>query len=772
MVSRFIHKGGLAACLLFILCSAILLVPLQTTVFAQGQTQHVVRTGDTLYSLANRYDTTVSAIRALNNLSVNDYIYVGQVLQIPGSQTVTTTPQSTSTGCSAQHTVSSGDTLLAIAAWYDVSAAEIATANNLANANFIYIGQVLCIPGAGTVVSPPPSTTPSPLVTTSPSTGDGTYEVKGGDNLFRIALDHGISLDALLSANGLTENSYIWPGQILIIPGGGTQPRAPQPTPVPPQPTPVPPQPTPVPPQPTPVTPQPGSTTPSGVPDISANAYTAKYFNNTSLSGTPVLTVVEAAPLEKKWGLSSPGTGVNADQFSASFDGNFNFEAATYRFITVVDDGMKLFIDGHSVKEVWKDQPASSYIVDLVMTAGTHHIRLEYYDGQESASVTLRWLKLLSPGTALESTPSTETAPAPAPAPVTGPVTSGSLNFAYGIQAHALGRRNATSALNHVNDLGFTWIKQQVRWEDMEPSRGNRRWGELDELLAEAQSRNVHVLFSVVAAPAWARESGADLKVAGPPANNADFANYLGALAGRYCGGSLRAIEVWNEQNLHYEWGNLSINAGAYVSMLQAASSAIRTNCSSMFIISGALTPAGDNGTIAVDDFTYMRQMLQAGMANYVDGIGAHPSGFNVPPNVTWLQACDAIKQYGNSFNGACDTPHHSWSFRSTMEGYHELAVNNGAASKPIVATEFGWAAGGKYHPSYGYADDNSFQEQANWTVEAYSMMRNWGWAGPAFLWNLNFRVVANGTERAQWGIVNSDWSPLPAYTALKQVAK
>ena len=159
-------------------------------------------------------------------------------------------------------------------------------------------------------------------------------------------------------------------------------------------------------------------------------------------------------------------------------------------------------------------------------------------------------------------------------------------------------------------------------------------------------------------------------------------------------------------------------------------------------------------------------------MANYVDGIGAHPSGFNVPPNVTWLQACDAIKQYGNSFNGACDTPHHSWSFRSTMEGYHELAVNNGAASKPIVATEFGWAAGGKYHPSYGYADDNSFQEQANWTVEAYSMMRNWGWAGPAFLWNLNFRVVANGTERAQWGIVNSDWSPLPAYTALKQVAK
>ncbi len=768
MVSRINPKGGLAACLLFLLFLAILLVPLQTTVLAQGQTQHVVRTGDTLYSLAIRYDTTVSAIRALNNLSVNDYIYVGQVLQIPGSQTVTTTPESTSTGCSAQHTVSSGDTLLAIAAWYDVSAAKIATANNLANANLLYIGQVLCIPGAGTVVSPPPSSSPSPPVTTSPSTGDGTYEVKGGDNLFRIALNNGISLDALLSANGLTENSYIWPGQILIIPGGGVPPRA---TPVAPQPTP---QPTPVAPQPTPVAPQPVPKTSSGVPDISVDAYTAKYFNNTSLSGTPVLTVVVAAPLEKNWGLGSPGTGVNANQFSASFDGNFNFEAATYRFITVVDDGMKLFIDGHSVKEVWQDQPASSYIVDLVMTAGTHHIRLEYYDGQESASVTLRWLKLLSPGTAPETAPATETAPAPAPAPVRAPVStgSGSLNFAYGIQAHTLGRRNATLALNHVNDLGFTWVKQQVRWEDMEPSRGNRRWGELDELLAEAQLRNIHVLFSVVASPAWARESGADLEVAGPPSNNADFASYLGALAGRYCGGSLKAIEVWNEQNLHYEWGNLPINAGAYVSMLQAASSAIRTNCPSMFIISGALTPTGDNGIVAVDDFTYMQQMLRSGMANYVDGIGAHPSGFNVPASVSWQQACEAIKLHGNTFNGACDTPHHSWSFRSTMEGYRELAVNNGAADKPIVATEFGWAAGGKYHSSYRYADDNSFQEQATWTVEAFSMMRNWGWAGPAFLWNLNFRVVANGTERAQWGIVNSDWSPLPAYTALKQVAK
>ena len=106
------------------------------------------------------------------------------------------------------------------------------------------------------------------------------------------------------------------------------------------------------------------------------------------------------------------------------------------------------------------------------------------------------------------------------------------------------------------------------------------------------------------------------------------------------------------------------------------------------------------------------------------------------------------------------------------MEGYHERAVKYGAGNKRIWPTEFGWAAGGAYDPRYGYANDNSFQEQADWTVEAYRMMRNWGWVGPAILWNLNFRVVADRTEKAQWGIVRNDWSNLPVFNALRDMPK
>ena len=106
------------------------------------------------------------------------------------------------------------------------------------------------------------------------------------------------------------------------------------------------------------------------------------------------------------------------------------------------------------------------------------------------------------------------------------------------------------------------------------------------------------------------------------------------------------------------------------------------------------------------------------------------------------------------------------------MEGYRNIANVYGGTNKLIWPTEFGWAAGGAQNPNYKYADDNDFTEQAQWTVEAYQMMKNWGWAGPAFLWNLNFRVIANGTELAQWGIVDPSWNPLPAYTALAQMPK
>jgi hypothetical protein len=343
--------------------------------------------------------------------------------------------------------------------------------------------------------------------------------------------------------------------------------------------------------------------------------------------------------------------------------------------------------------------------------------------------------------------------------------------FGYGVQAHMLGGE-VGRPMDAINDIGFNWVKQQVQWYLFQPQPGAAGFGELHGIVSQAQARGINVLFSVVNAPHWAREPGFNGDVGGPPADPQTYANYVGAMAAQFCGSALKAIEVWNEQNLHYEWGNLPLDPAHYMQLLRASYISIKSACPEMLVISGALTPAGSNPPFAVDDFAYLEGMYQHGLAANSDGIGAHPSGYNVPASVTWENACAAIQQFGNSFNGACDTPHHSWSFRSTMEGYRNIMVVYGDANKRIWPTEFGWAAGGAFDPRYAYANDNSLDEQAHWTVEAYELMRNWGWVGPAFLWNLNFRVVADGTEKAQWGIVRNDWSPMPVYDALRAMPK
>ena len=362
--------------------------------------------------------------------------------------------------------------------------------------------------------------------------------------------------------------------------------------------------------------------------------------------------------------------------------------------------------------------------------------------------------------------------PTATPAPqVVAPPPSGGTGFGYGIQAHMIHNGQAPQVMSMIQGMGFNWIKQQVEWKLFEPSKGNYQWGAIDEVVNAANAAGIHVLLSVVKAPAWARGPSPDLSVEGPPANLQDFADFLGAMAAHFRG-RVRAYEVWNEQNLHYEWGNEPIDAGRYVQMLKLCYAAIKANDPNALVISGALTPTGAQPPVGMDDFAYLEQMYQAGMRNYCDGVGAHPSGYNVSPDVTWQGACEFITARESIFRGPCDTPHHSWSFRSTMEGYRNIMAVYGDAGKKIWPTEFGWASSPTPAQHYEYAADNSLQDQADWTVRAYQMSRNWGWVGPMFLWNLNFKVVAPGSEQAQWGIVDEGWGPLPAYHALAAMPK
>ncbi|NLX43948.1 MAG: hypothetical protein GXY79_10775, partial [Chloroflexi bacterium] len=119
-----------------------------------------------------------------------------------------------------------------------------------------------------------------------------------------------------------------------------------------------------------------------------------------------------------------------------------------------------------------------------------------------------------------EVEPTATPEPTSAPMPVAPPAGRTGSYFGYGIQAHIYGGDAQIYGL--IQGMGFNWIKQQVEWKLVEPSKGDYQWGDLDRIVGGANAAGLNVLLSVVKAPAWARGGGADMSVEGPPANPQD----------------------------------------------------------------------------------------------------------------------------------------------------------------------------------------------------------------------------------------------------------
>ncbi|MBL8920437.1 MAG: LysM peptidoglycan-binding domain-containing protein [Myxococcaceae bacterium] len=130
-----------------------------------------IRPGDTLSGIAARHGTTVAALMRANPQIKNaNLIYSGHTLNLPGSSD-SFQPAPPSGG--SRYTVKPGDTLSAIGARFGVSYQAIAQANGIANPNLIHVGQQLTIPGRNGTPSPGPAPTPSPTPTPTPGPVSG-----------------------------------------------------------------------------------------------------------------------------------------------------------------------------------------------------------------------------------------------------------------------------------------------------------------------------------------------------------------------------------------------------------------------------------------------------------------------------------------------------------------------------------------------------------------------------------------------------------------------
>jgi hypothetical protein len=359
--------------------------------------------------------------------------------------------------------------------------------------------------------------------------------------------------------------------------------------------------------------------------------------------------------------------------------------------------------------------------------------------------------------------------------------------FGYGIAVHGLGG-DPDYWMKLIKDLDLGWAKQQVKWRTYEGNPGEMDWSGFDRVVEYAEKHNRKVMFSVVDAPVWTRSYFDDNPEGAPPDDLSLYADFLGRMVDRYHG-RIHAIEVWNEQNLDREWDTAEgVNAARYVEMLRLSYQAIKSRDSNIIVISGALSPLGGTGVdsnnpnrvIFIDDFEYFDQMIQAGFLNYCDCVGAHHNGYNTPPDIAWDEGYqDPTIQH---FRGYWDNPHHSWSFKSTLWGYHDRIVAAGS-DKPLCVTEFGWATTegfegypDVYPPGFEFVLDNTLQEQADWNVQAFQLMREWGFVRLAFLWNLNYAQFTDGkggaNDNAPYGILDINGVPRPAFGAIGAMDK
>ena len=169
----------------------------------EGNVIHVVEWGETLFSIARRYGTSVDAICAANGIADPTHIYAGQRLIVPSSN-VPAAPAA----AGATHVVQTGENLYRIGLRYGTTAAALAELNGIYNPDQVVAGQTLIIPGSPTV----------PAVAYQPQHAATTHTVQPGETLTAIAQRHGVALWTLVQINNIANPALILPGKVLVIP--------------------------------------------------------------------------------------------------------------------------------------------------------------------------------------------------------------------------------------------------------------------------------------------------------------------------------------------------------------------------------------------------------------------------------------------------------------------------------------------------------------------------------------------------------------------------
>jgi len=280
-------------------------------------------------------------------------------------------------------------------------------------------------------------------------------------------------------------------------------------------------------------------------------------------------------------------------------------------------------------------------------------------------------------------------------------------------------------SLRQLHEAGFTFIRQQFPWEDIEvhgkgdfvdrrnDPAGVDAWAKYDNIVELSQSYDIEIIARLDNPPAWTRVMTDTIGTHAPPDSLDDYGDFVEAVVDRYAG-RITYFQLWNEPNIYPEWGEQDVDPVAYTELLCTGYERAKAANPEAVILAGAMSP-----TIALEgrdlnDLIFLQRMYAAGAGDCFDILSAQGYGLWSGPTDQRLRP--TVINY----------PH--------VMLLRDVMVQNGDANKPVWISEAGWnTVPEEMNDPYGRVDA---EQQGRYAVQAYQRAQaDWPWVGVVNYW-------------------------------------
>lgn len=314
-------------------------------------------------------------------------------------------------------------------------------------------------------------------------------------------------------------------------------------------------------------------------------------------------------------------------------------------------------------------------------------------------------------------------------------------------------------SLRLLRAAGVTYVRQQLPWEQIEPvARGQfvdpkfgiSTWAKFDEIVQLAAEADVRLLFRLDTSPRWALPPDAPDGL-GPPLRYEDYWDFVTLVAERYRG-RVAAYQVWNEPNLHIEWGRQPPDPAAYARLLAGAAERIRRADPNALVVSAAMAPTLTESAEALNELQFLEGMYAAGARGAFDVLAVQAYGLRGGPDDPRVDVDDV------TFS------------RPTL--VRALMERQGDQATPLWATEFGWNVNPAQFEQQRFGRVTP-PLQARYTVRGIERARaEWPWLEGLFAWYWKRPDAQSQNQDWYWfRLADPDFELQPAYRALQDAA-